>query len=86
MYLSFCKTYGVDTNKVEALNISQPEMLTSFLQGQLDAIVVAGTVGPAAVKKGAAVGARLMHTAATSWIRKAGEKALSTGQRRAGGQ
>jgi ABC-type nitrate/sulfonate/bicarbonate transport system substrate-binding protein len=74
MYLSFCRTYGVDTNKVEALNMSQPEMLTSLLQGQLDAIFVAGPVGPAAVKKGAAVGARLMHTAATSWITGKPEK------------
>jgi ABC-type nitrate/sulfonate/bicarbonate transport system substrate-binding protein len=74
VYLSFCKAYGVDGSKVEALNMSQPEMLTSFLQGQLDAIVVAGTFGPDAVKKGASVGARLMHTAATSWITGKPEK------------
>jgi ABC-type nitrate/sulfonate/bicarbonate transport system substrate-binding protein len=49
-------------------------MVTSLLQGQLDAIFVAGPVGPEAVKRGASVGAWLMHTAATSWITGKPEK------------
>jgi ABC-type nitrate/sulfonate/bicarbonate transport system substrate-binding protein len=67
-YRGFCKEYGVDTTKVEALHMSQPEMVVTLLQGHVDAIFISGIFGPDAVKKGAAVGARLMHTAETSWI------------------
>jgi ABC-type nitrate/sulfonate/bicarbonate transport system substrate-binding protein len=67
-YRRFCEEYGVDTKKIEALNMSEPEMVASLLQGHVDAIFISGILGPATVKKGAAVGARLMHTTATSWL------------------
>jgi ABC-type nitrate/sulfonate/bicarbonate transport system substrate-binding protein len=67
-YRRFSDEYGVDTKKVEALNMSEPEMVASFLQGHVDAIFISGILGPATVKKGAEVGARLMHTTETSWL------------------
>jgi NitT/TauT family transport system substrate-binding protein len=73
-YRTFCKVYGVDTRKVEALHMSQPEMVVALLQGHVDAIFISGTFGPAAVKKGAGVGARLMHTAENSWLTGKPEK------------
>ena len=73
-YRTFCKAYGVDPGKVEAINMSQPEMVVALLQGHVDAIFISGIFGPEAVKKGGAVGARLMHTADTSWISGQPEK------------
>ena len=73
-YGTFCKVYGVDTRKVEALHMSQPEMVVALLQGHVDAIFISGIFGPAAVKKGTGVGARLMHTAETSWLTGKPEK------------
>ena len=67
-YRTFCKEYGVDTKKIEALHMSQPEMVVALFQDHVDAIFISGIFGPAAVKKGTNVGARLMHTAETSWI------------------
>lgn len=67
-YRRFCEEYGVDTRKVEALNMSEPEMVVSLVQGHVDAIFITGTLGPAAVRKGTDVGAHLMHTTETSWL------------------
>lgn len=67
-YRRFCEEYGVDTRKIEALNMSEPEMVASLVQGHVDAIFITGTLGPTAVKKGTDVGAHLMHTTQTSWL------------------
>jgi sulfonate transport system substrate-binding protein len=67
-YRRFCEEYAVDTKKVEALNMSEPEMVASLLQGHVDAIFISGILGPATVKKGTGVGARLMHTTEASWL------------------